>query len=146
MMSLVTVEVALTCGTDLKVWKRGYHARMIRPPAVFGHELAGTIEEMGSGCKRRFPQRYARGAGKFGALRRLPILPQGPAAIFARICSSTTALMPNTSAFPARIVRQEYAGDSRYMFPFWMRPWSSRWPAFCVAFTKWTCTPATPRW
>ncbi len=32
---------------DLKVWKRGYHARMITPPAVFGHELAGVIEELG---------------------------------------------------------------------------------------------------
>jgi L-iditol 2-dehydrogenase len=46
---LVRVEVALTCGTDLKVWKRGYHARMIQPPALFGHELAGVVEEKGSG-------------------------------------------------------------------------------------------------
>jgi L-iditol 2-dehydrogenase len=45
---LVRVKVALTCGTDLKVWKRGYHARMIQPPAPFGHELAGIIEETGS--------------------------------------------------------------------------------------------------
>src|SRR2546428_2282849 len=44
---LVRVKVALTCGTDLKVWKRGYHARMISPPAIFGHELAGVIEQMG---------------------------------------------------------------------------------------------------
>ena len=46
---LVRVKVALTCGTDLKVWKRGYHARMIQPPALFGHELAGVVEEKGSG-------------------------------------------------------------------------------------------------
>ena len=39
------IEAALTCGTDLKVFKRGYHARMIMPPAVFGHELAGVIGE-----------------------------------------------------------------------------------------------------
>ena len=45
---LVRVKVALTCGTDLKVWKRGYHARMIKPPALFGHGLAGVIEETGS--------------------------------------------------------------------------------------------------
>jgi len=45
---LVRVEVALTCGTDLKVWKQGYHARMIRPPALFGHELSGIVEEKGS--------------------------------------------------------------------------------------------------
>ncbi len=46
--ALVRVKVALTCGTDLKVWKRGYHARMITPPAVFGHELAGVVEQVGS--------------------------------------------------------------------------------------------------
>src|SRR3954453_2402999 len=40
------IEAALTCGTDLKVYKRGYHARMIVPPAVFGHELAGVISEV----------------------------------------------------------------------------------------------------
>jgi L-iditol 2-dehydrogenase len=41
----IQIEAALTCGTDLKVFKRGYHAKMIVPPAVFGHELAGTICE-----------------------------------------------------------------------------------------------------
>ncbi|MBG99368.1 MAG: alcohol dehydrogenase [Solibacterales bacterium] len=44
---LVKVRVALTCGTDLKVFRRGYHARMIRPPAVLGHELAGDIVAVG---------------------------------------------------------------------------------------------------
>jgi L-iditol 2-dehydrogenase len=42
---LIRIEAALTCGTDLKVFKRGYHAKMIVPPAVFGHELAGVIAE-----------------------------------------------------------------------------------------------------
>jgi L-iditol 2-dehydrogenase len=45
----VRIEAALTCGTDLKVFKRGYHAKMIVPPAVFGHELAGTIYEVTDG-------------------------------------------------------------------------------------------------
>ena len=36
---LVRVEVALTDGTDLKVWKQGFHARMIQPPSLFGYEL-----------------------------------------------------------------------------------------------------------
>ncbi len=48
---LVKVQVALTCGTDLKVYQRGYHARMIVPPALFGHELAGVIEEIGPGVR-----------------------------------------------------------------------------------------------
>src|SRR6516225_5045232 len=42
----IQIEAALTCGTDLKVFKRGYHAQMIVPPAVFGHELSGIISEV----------------------------------------------------------------------------------------------------
>lgn len=44
---LVRVRAALTCGTDVKVFRRGYHARMIVPPALFGHELGGDIVAMG---------------------------------------------------------------------------------------------------
>ncbi len=44
---LVRVKTALTCGTDVKVFRRGYHAMMIHPPALFGHELAGDIVAMG---------------------------------------------------------------------------------------------------
>lgn len=44
---LVRVRTALTCGTDVKVYRRGYHARMIEPPALFGHELAGDIVAVG---------------------------------------------------------------------------------------------------
>ena len=44
----IQIEAALTCGTDLKVFKRGYHAKMIVPPAVFGHELAGVVCETAS--------------------------------------------------------------------------------------------------
>jgi len=46
---VVRVGAALTCGTDLKVFRRGYHARMIVPPALFGHEQAGTVVEAGAG-------------------------------------------------------------------------------------------------
>ena len=34
---LVRIEAATTCGTDLKVFLQGGHARMITLPAVFGH-------------------------------------------------------------------------------------------------------------
>jgi L-iditol 2-dehydrogenase len=46
---VVRVSAALTCGTDLKVFRRGYHAKMIQPPALFGHELAGVVAEIGDG-------------------------------------------------------------------------------------------------
>ncbi len=46
---LVRVRTALTCGTDVKVFRRGYHAKMISPPALFGHEMAGDIVALGEG-------------------------------------------------------------------------------------------------
>ena len=46
---LLRVGAALTCGTDLKVYRRGYHAMMLKPPVVFGHELAGVVTEVGEG-------------------------------------------------------------------------------------------------
>jgi L-iditol 2-dehydrogenase len=49
---LVRVKAALTCGTDVKVFRRGYHARMIVPPALFGHELAGDIVATGGGVSK----------------------------------------------------------------------------------------------
>ena len=57
----IQIEAALTCGTDLKVFKRGYHAKMIAPPAVFGHELAGTITEV-----RNAPDRSSNQTCFFG--------------------------------------------------------------------------------
>ena len=49
---LVRVGAALTCGTDLKVYRRGYHAMMLKPPIVFGHELAGTVAAIGPGVTK----------------------------------------------------------------------------------------------
>jgi L-iditol 2-dehydrogenase len=48
---LVRVRAALTCGTDVKVFRRGYHARMIVPPALFGHELAGDVVAAGEAVR-----------------------------------------------------------------------------------------------
>ncbi len=52
---LVRVRTALTCGTDVKVFRRGYHARMIVPPAVFGHEFAGDVHAVGESVTRFQP-------------------------------------------------------------------------------------------
>lgn len=49
---VVRIAAALTCGTDLKVYRRGYHAKMLRPPIPFGHELAGTVAEVGQGVTK----------------------------------------------------------------------------------------------
>lgn len=47
---LVRVEAALTCGTDLKTYRRGHPK--IPLPAPFGHEFAGTIAATGAGITR----------------------------------------------------------------------------------------------
>jgi L-iditol 2-dehydrogenase len=52
---LLRTRAALTCGTDVKVYRRGYHARMIQPPALFGHEIAGVVEEVGQGVAGVLP-------------------------------------------------------------------------------------------
>lgn len=46
---VIQVGVATTCGTDLKVWRRGGHAKMLQLPTLFGHEAAGEIVAVGSG-------------------------------------------------------------------------------------------------
>jgi len=50
---VVEVRAALTCGTDLKVYRRGYHAKMLQASAdgkmLFGHEVAGVVHEVGTG-------------------------------------------------------------------------------------------------
>src|SRR5258708_18293554 len=44
---IVRLDTALTCGTDLKVWRRGYHATMIKIPGILGHEGSGTVAQLG---------------------------------------------------------------------------------------------------
>ena len=45
---MIEVGAATTCGTDLKVWRRGGHAKMLKPPTLFGHEAAGQIMALGA--------------------------------------------------------------------------------------------------
>src|SRR4029453_6039966 len=46
---VVKVEAALTCGTDVKVLRRGHPVMIPHVPTVFGHELAGTVGSVGRG-------------------------------------------------------------------------------------------------
>jgi L-iditol 2-dehydrogenase len=51
---LVKVGTALTCGTDLKTYRRG-HPNMLKNkqlPIPFGHEFAGTVAAVGAGVTR----------------------------------------------------------------------------------------------
>ena len=49
---LVAIEAATTCGTDLKVFQRGGHPRMLDVPGPFGHEMTGRVAAVGTatGC------------------------------------------------------------------------------------------------
>ena len=47
---MVKSAVALTCGTDVKMYKRGHP--LAKLPQIIGHEFAGTIVEVGEGVKK----------------------------------------------------------------------------------------------
>jgi len=48
---LVKVKAATTCGTDLKIFQRGYVEKVIKLPTIFGHEWAGDVAETGEGLE-----------------------------------------------------------------------------------------------
>jgi L-iditol 2-dehydrogenase len=48
---LVKVKAATTCGTDVKIFQRGYVEKVIRLPTIFGHEWAGEVVEVAEGLE-----------------------------------------------------------------------------------------------
>jgi len=46
---LLGIEAATTCGTDVKVFRRGGHPRMLQVPTLFGHEMSGRVAALGGG-------------------------------------------------------------------------------------------------
>ncbi|MBY0404607.1 MAG: alcohol dehydrogenase catalytic domain-containing protein, partial [Cyanobacteria bacterium] len=46
---LVKIGAALTCGTDVKSWKRGHPVLLSQSPSPFGHEFSGTVVAVGEG-------------------------------------------------------------------------------------------------
>lgn len=45
---LIRVDAATTCGTDVKVYRRGGHPTMLALPSPFGHEVTGTVVRAGA--------------------------------------------------------------------------------------------------
>lgn len=43
---LVKVEAALTCGTDVKTFRRGHPVLIKKTPSGFGHEFSGIVEKI----------------------------------------------------------------------------------------------------
>lgn len=48
---LVKVESALTCGTDVKTFRRGHPVLIKEIPSGFGHEFAGVVAQLGEGVE-----------------------------------------------------------------------------------------------
>lgn len=46
---LVKIKSALTCGTDVKTYRRGHPVLIKSVPSGFGHEFAGIVEQIGEG-------------------------------------------------------------------------------------------------
>lgn len=46
---LVKVKSALTCGTDVKTFRRGHPVLIKKVPSGFGHEFSGVVEKIGDG-------------------------------------------------------------------------------------------------
>lgn len=53
---LIQVEATLTCGTDVKKYRRGYPLQT--PPYMLGHETAGIVARVGKDVNKSFPDRH----------------------------------------------------------------------------------------
>ena len=52
---VVKVMAALTCGTDVKTFRRGHPVLIKEVPSGFGHEFAGIVEKVGRGVENVKP-------------------------------------------------------------------------------------------
>ncbi len=48
---LVQIKAALTCGTDIKTYKRGHPVLIKKVPSGFGHEFSGVVAKVGRNVK-----------------------------------------------------------------------------------------------
>lgn len=46
---VIKIKAALTCGTDVKTFRRGHPVLIKKIPSGFGHEFSGIIDELGEG-------------------------------------------------------------------------------------------------
>ena len=46
---VVKIKAALTCGTDVKTFRRGHPVLIKKVPSGFGHEFSGVIDQLGEG-------------------------------------------------------------------------------------------------
>ncbi len=46
---VVKIKAALTCGTDVKTFRRGHPVLIKKVPSGFGHEFSGIVDQLGEG-------------------------------------------------------------------------------------------------
>jgi L-iditol 2-dehydrogenase len=78
---LVAIGAATTCGTDVKVFRRGGHPRMLKVPSPFGHEMAGTVAAVGAAASPA----PGGGGGRFREGDRVAIANSAPCGV-CRAC------------------------------------------------------------
>ena len=49
---LIKIKAALTCGTDVKTYRRGHPVLIKKLPSGFGHEFSGVVEKLGAGVDK----------------------------------------------------------------------------------------------
>ena len=52
---IVKIMSALTCGTDVKTYRRGHPVLIKQIPSGFGHEFSGIVEKVGKGVTKFKP-------------------------------------------------------------------------------------------
>lgn len=70
---LVKVKAALTCGTDIKTFRRGHPVLIKEIPSGFGHEFSGIVEKTGK--KHNSPETWGQSRMRqFSTMLRLLLL------------------------------------------------------------------------
>lgn len=103
---VVRINRALTCGTDLKTYRRGHPTIIKRVPTPFGHEFAGTIVEVGAGVDAgRWPVGTRVVAANSAPCHRCPPCRRGRLSLCENL-EYLNGAYAEYIAVPARIVEQ----------------------------------------
>jgi L-iditol 2-dehydrogenase len=102
---VVRIERALTCGTDLKTYRRGHPTIMQRVPTPFGHEFAGDIASVGPGVDPRWQPGMRVVAANSAPCNRCPYCRMGRQSLCENL-SFLWGAYADSIAVPAEIVEQ----------------------------------------
>ena len=70
---VLRVQRCSVCGTDKRIFTHGQ--KNVVPPAITGHEIVGTVYELGSGVNNGLHTRPKSGGGDGGGVREVHLLP-----------------------------------------------------------------------